>query len=58
MTGACGESAGNKLRGGLRPEPADQGEVIVGGEPLKKGVIQLMRTGVANHLGTKSGGGT
>ncbi len=52
---------GTSCGGGLRPEPADQGEVIVGGEPLKKGVIQLLcgdRTGVANHLGTKSGGGT
>ena len=42
MTGVRGESAGNKLLGRLRPEPADQGEVIVGGGPLNKGVIQLL----------------
>ncbi len=54
-TGACGESAGNKLRGGLRPEPADQGEVIVGGEPLKKGVIQLLYAGTGWESRTISG---
>jgi hypothetical protein len=54
-TGACGESAGNKLLGRLRPEPADQGEVIVGGEPLKKGVIQLLYAGTGRESRTISG---
>ncbi len=53
-TGACGESAGNKLLGGLRPEPADQGEVIVGGEPLKKGVIQLLYAGTGRESGPRA----
>jgi hypothetical protein len=54
-TGVCGESAGNKLLGRLRPEPADQGEVIVGGEPLKKGVIQLLYAGTGRESRTISG---
>ncbi len=53
--GACGESAGNKLLGRLRPEPADQGEESVGGGPLNKGVIQLLSAGTGRESRTLSG---
>jgi hypothetical protein len=53
--GACGESAGNKLLGSLRPESADEGEVIVGGGPLNKGVIQLLYAGTGRESRTISG---
>ena len=46
---------GTSCGGGLRPEPADQGEVIVGGEPLKKGVIQLLYAGTGRESRTISG---
>ena len=55
MTGVRGESAGNKLLGRLRPESADQGEVIVGGGPLNKGVIQLLYAGIGRESRTISG---
>jgi hypothetical protein len=48
-------SAGNKLHGGLRPESTDQGEVTVGGEPLSKGVIQLLCAGTGRESRTISG---
>ncbi len=54
-TGFCGETAGNKLLGRLRPEPADQGEEIVGGGPLNKGVIQLLYAGTGRESRTISG---
>ncbi len=48
--GVCGTTAGNKLLGRLRPEPADQGEEIVGGGPLNKGVIQLLCAGTGTGV--------
>ncbi len=53
--GCSGESAGNKLLGRLWPEPADQGEVIVGGEPLSEGVIRLLCAGTGRESRTISG---
>ncbi len=48
------QTAGNKLLGRLRPEPADQGEEIVGGGPLNKGVIQLLYAGTGRESRTIS----
>ncbi len=57
MTGVCGTTAMNKLLGRLRPEPDDQGEEIVGGGPLNKGVIQLLYAGTGRESRTISGPG-
>jgi hypothetical protein len=53
--GVCGTTAGNKLLGRFWPEPADQGEEIVGGGPLNKGVIQLLCAGTGRESRTISG---
>ncbi len=54
-TGVCGTTAGNKLLGRFWPELADQGEEIVGGGPLNKGVIQLLYAGTGRESRTISG---
>ncbi len=54
MTGVCGTTAGNKLLGRFWPELADQGEEIVGGGPLNKGVIQLLYAGTGRESRTIS----
>jgi hypothetical protein len=52
--GVCGTTARNKLLGRLGPEPADQGEEVVGGGPLNIGVIQLLYAGTGRESRTIS----
>jgi hypothetical protein len=49
------KTAGNKLLSRLQPESADQGEEIVGGGPLNKGVIPLLYAGTGRESRTISG---